>query len=235
MFKKKPGKYFMVQLDDGNDDDEKGSIVEIKTTTSLASIDPNSLSNLEESSKKKLTSSLDPRVQKLVELIFDEKMMMATLKSFEIDLKEMPLGKIKKSQITKGYKILSKIGDLLSNNEATVGKLKDYTNKFYTLIPHDFGDLSPPTIDNLELVKSKMSLIDTLVDVEIAKGKFIFFFIFKFLFLFLLFFFSHLKTGLMVDDGNSIEHPFDTHYKKLKANITPLGNIKTNIKKFYNK
>jgi poly [ADP-ribose] polymerase len=35
-------------------------------------------------------------------------------------------------------------------------------------LPHDFGRASPPLITDLEMVRKKMDLLDTLCDIEIA-------------------------------------------------------------------
>ena len=54
-------------------------------------------------------SSLDPRLQDLMCLIFDVKLMEDSLREMEVDLKKMPLGQLKRSQITAGYEVLSAI------------------------------------------------------------------------------------------------------------------------------
>lgn len=61
-------------------------------------------------------------------------MMKQALQALEIDIKKMPLGKIKKSQILDGYKILTEIQEAIQNPTGNQAKLKDCTNKFYTLI-----------------------------------------------------------------------------------------------------
>src|SRR5690606_14901639 len=43
------------------------------------------------------------------------------------------------------------------------------TNRFYTLIPTDFGDAEKiPIIDNEELLKKKLAMLEALQDIEIA-------------------------------------------------------------------
>lgn len=55
--------------------------------------------------RDRFVSKLDPRVQELVKLIFDIKIFNETMRSFEIDTKRMPLGKLGKNQVEKGYKV----------------------------------------------------------------------------------------------------------------------------------
>ena len=64
--------------------------------------------------------------------------------STEIDLKKMPLGNLKKTQIQSGYEVLTSIQAVLEeeDDEADARReqqLTDLSNHFYTVIPHDFG------------------------------------------------------------------------------------------------
>lgn len=87
----------------------------------------------------------------------------------QIDTKKMPLGKLSKKQIERAYRVLSEALDLLgkmekkppadgegasgSTNAAINAQLLDCSNRFYTLIPHDFGMKKPPLLNDLELIK----------------------------------------------------------------------------------
>eukprot|EP01113_Clastostelium_recurvatum_P012377 TRINITY_DN1642_c0_g1_i2.p1 TRINITY_DN1642_c0_g1~~TRINITY_DN1642_c0_g1_i2.p1 ORF type:complete len:381 (+),score=131.70 TRINITY_DN1642_c0_g1_i2:139-1143(+) len=126
--------------------------------------------------------------------------MKRTLMSLEVDIKKMPLGKISKRQIKQGYEVLNEIQETIQGagpGGPSKAKLADCANRFYTLIPHDFGALAPPIIDNLEVVKKKMSLLEALVDLEIA-------------------------TTLMAEAEKSSDPVLDANYKSLKTTITPL-------------
>lgn len=46
--------------------------------------------------------------------------------------------------------------------------IEDFSNKYYSTIPHEFGRSRPPTIDNNELLRSEISMLDTLTDMEVA-------------------------------------------------------------------
>ncbi|CAF1522037.1 unnamed protein product [Rotaria sp. Silwood1] len=63
-------------------------------------------------------------------------------------------------------------------------------NRFYTLVPHDFGLKKLKILDNIELIQSKTQMINNLLETEIA--------------------YSLLKGS--TDKEN--EHPIDVHYKK---------------------
>ena len=41
----------------------------------------------------------------------------------------------------------------LIEDKGSSGSILDASNRFYTLIPHDFGMKKPPLLDNLELIK----------------------------------------------------------------------------------
>ena len=65
-------------------------------------------------------------------------MMNNQMKEIGYDAKKMPLGKLSKNNIEKGYKILSEIAECLkkSNQKPQIEKL---TSDFFSFIPHDFG------------------------------------------------------------------------------------------------
>jgi poly [ADP-ribose] polymerase len=47
-------------------------------------------------------------------------------------------------------------------------ELLDYSNQFYTLIPHSVGLDHLPLINNLEMLKAKTEMVDALLEIEIA-------------------------------------------------------------------
>ncbi|GBP32817.1 Poly polymerase 1 [Eumeta japonica] len=110
----------------------------------------------------------------------------------------MPLGKLSKKQITSGYKVLSGLLELIEKGEATETKVIDFTNRFYTLIPHDFGLANPPLLNDVELIKKKIEMLDNLLEIEIAYNM------------------------LNQDSEDDSLPPVDSHYLKLKAEIVPL-------------
>jgi poly [ADP-ribose] polymerase len=70
------------------------------------------------------------------------------LKSCNIDVKKMPLGKISKAELQRGMEVLEKIEKVLKSGKTT--GLTELTNEFYTRIPHDFGRQRPPVINGMD-------------------------------------------------------------------------------------
>ncbi|KAK7070986.1 Poly [ADP-ribose] polymerase 1, partial [Halocaridina rubra] len=170
----------------------------------------------EEAVKKPLVagskSKLHKAVQDLVALIFDVDTMKSALIEFEIDTKKMPLGKLSKKQIQSAYKVLSEALEFIkklenesaekdaTKAEGAVGinaRLLDCSNRFYTLIPHDFGMKQPPILDKLDLINCKIAMLDNLSEIEVA--------------------YNLLKSEDAEEDKGA--DPIDKHYKKLKTKI----------------
>jgi len=151
-------------------------------------------------------SKLDQRVQRLVTLIFNLEIMEESLLAMEIDIKKMPLGKLTKQHIQKGYKVLNKIDAVLKEDGPKKNTdLLRLTNKFYTLIPHDFGVKAPPLIASLDMLSQKMKLMESLINIEIAA--------------------SLLKEG-----GATGESEIDTNYMKLKTDLQALDKTDSEYK-----
>lgn len=70
---------------------------------------------------------------------------------FQLDLEKMPLGKLSKKQIQKAYSVLSELQK--SDGDIKPMMVVDASNRFYTLIPHDFGVRSPPLLDNQNIIQ----------------------------------------------------------------------------------
>ena len=73
------------------------------------------------------------------------------------DVKKMPLGKLSKSQISKGFDVLEELEGAVKLNKKK--QLEELTSRFYTLIPHDFGRQKPPIINTLETVRKKKDML----------------------------------------------------------------------------
>lgn len=88
-------------------------------------------------------SKLHPEVLKFIALISNLQVYKTTMTEFNIDIAKMPLGKLSKEQIKKGYLVLKRIDEILQRNRN--GKTLSSndsdeclrsTNEFYTIIPH---------------------------------------------------------------------------------------------------
>lgn len=74
------------------------------------------------------------------------------------DIKKMPLGKLSKMQIAKGFEVLEEIEKAM-NQRSGRGRLEELSSKFFTTIPHNFGRTRPPTINDKEIVEKKKEML----------------------------------------------------------------------------
>lgn len=148
-FEKIPGRAYPVDVDqteDSDDDDEGPDLANAQT-------------------------SLQPKVAQFMRLIFDSNTIITLMKGMKIDTKKLPLGKLSKTQVSEGYKVLEQIEKELKKKKPKQVVIKDKSNQFYTHIPHDFGeDARPPPIGTLAEVKEKYDLLNVLGDISIAAG-----------------------------------------------------------------
>ena len=105
----------------------------------------------------------------------------------------MPLGKLSKRQLRDAYKCLSEL--LIEiQGEKNPTKIMDASNRFYTLIPHDFGMKKPPPLNTEEVIKLKTMMVDNLLEIEVA-------------------------YSLLKENREKSENAIDIHYQKLKTNL----------------
>ena len=53
-------------------------------------------------------------------------------------------------------------------DSGTASQVLDASNRFYTLIPHDFGMKKPPMLDTKEIIQSKTEMLDNLLEIEVG-------------------------------------------------------------------
>eukprot|EP00727_Mastigamoeba_balamuthi_P013834 m51a1_g9073 putative poly (1092) ;mRNA; r:138588-142601 len=148
-----------------------------------------------------VASELDLRVYELVNQLFDADKMRREMASLGIDTQKMPLGKLTSRHILSGFEALRMIEPLLTScsvaNKDVL--LLDYSNRFYTLIPHVVeAGKGLPIINTREVFMAKMGMLEALVDIEVAA--------------------SLLREG---QSGGPI-NPTDLKYKKLRAGMEPV-------------
>lgn len=143
-----------------------------------------------------IPTKLSPPVFQLMEMLFDLKQMEKQMLSCDLDLKQMPLGKISARQIRSAMTVLKDISKLISRN-GSLAKLRDASNKFYTLIPHGFSVNRPTIIDSLQVVNAKNEMLESLLNMEL---------IYEFL----------------DSDNASAKNPLDNCYNRLKNEIVAL-------------
>uniref|UniRef100_A0A6B2KY06 Poly [ADP-ribose] polymerase n=1 Tax=Arcella intermedia TaxID=1963864 RepID=A0A6B2KY06_9EUKA len=176
-FKKMPGKYLPVEVDNSQNTKEQPS----------------------EQINENIPCYLDPRVADVINLIFDVNMLTREMKELEIDVRKMPLGKLTTSSIQKGYSVLTEIDTLLkSDNPSKKFLLLDYSNRFYTIIPTDFGTKAPTVIDNFDVLSKKMTQLESLLEIQVA-------------------------STLLNEQSIVGQHPTDTNYQRLGTKLTPMS------------
>uniref|UniRef100_A0A6F9DN94 Poly [ADP-ribose] polymerase n=1 Tax=Phallusia mammillata TaxID=59560 RepID=A0A6F9DN94_9ASCI len=172
-FQKYPNKFFPLDIDYGEDNEK--------------------IKGLQDAGSK---SKLEPPVQDLIKMIFDIESMKKAMVEFELDLNKMPLGKLSKKQMQRAYSVLTEATELINDNELVGSKMLDCSNRFYTLIPHDYGMQQPPKLDNADIIKAKTAMLDNLMDIEVA--------------------YNLLKTE---GEDENAEDPLDVSYKKLQCDL----------------
>lgn len=173
-FQKQPGRFFPLDIDYGVN---------------------------KEVSKKKSSndarSQLPPPVVELIKMLFNVEAYRAAMMEFEINMSEMPLGKLSKSNIQKGFEALTELQNLFNCNDHNPSYKKslivDASNRFFTVIP----SIHPHVIRDEDDFRSKVKMLEALQDIEIA---------------------SRL-VGFDADNDDSL----DDKYKKLRCGISPLS------------
>ncbi|XP_010038006.2 poly [ADP-ribose] polymerase 1 [Eucalyptus grandis] len=141
-------------------------------------------------------SQLAPPLKELMRMLFNVETYRSAMMEFEINMSEMPLGKLSKINIRKGFEALTDIQNLLNGgtHDPSVKEslLIDASNRFFTVIP----SIHPHVIKDEDDFQSKVKMLEALQDIEIA---------------------SRL-VGFDVDNDDSL----DEKYKKLRCNVDPL-------------
>jgi poly [ADP-ribose] polymerase len=145
-------------------------------------------------------SKLVPEVQELLKFIFDMKQIEKSIVKVGYNVKKLPLGKLSKQTIKNGYLVLKKIDEALKAKKPDKNKLSELSSEFYRYIPHDFKfeKMSKFILDTKEKLKDKLTLVETLADIQI--------------------------TAEITNEAEDQEdlNELDAKYKKLNCSIDPL-------------
>lgn len=144
-----------------------------------------------------IKSKLSEPVQSIIKLMFDVDTMKRTMMEFDLDMEKMPLGKLSQAQLKLAYSVLTDVYNLIQkggSNPEFIG----CTNRFYTLVPHNFGVSAPPLLDTTEQVERLRQMLDSLMEIECA--------------------YNLLQT----EDAEEAINPIDKHYEQLKTKLEPL-------------
>ncbi|KAI1505358.1 poly polymerase catalytic domain-containing protein [Biscogniauxia marginata] len=160
----KPGKYAFIERsyepDSDDDDDKDAGVNDVKT----------------EPEEDEPESKLPKATQDLMELIFNQQYFAATMADLNYDAAKLPLGKLSKSTISKGFQALKDLAALIDDQSLAASQygtsfpqaVEQLSNLFFTLIPHNFGRLKPPVIQNDIMLKKEIELLESLGDMKDA-------------------------------------------------------------------
>ncbi|CAK7274673.1 hypothetical protein SEPCBS119000_006292 [Sporothrix epigloea] len=191
----RPGKYAFVERNYNEDEDE----------------DENDDSDIQKDETKKEDDDYVPPVctltapvQSLMELIFNRQFFAATMSDLNYDANKLPLGKLSKTTISRGFQALKDLSALIDDQTlaTTVHNLpyahavEQLSNMYYSVIPHAFGRNRPPVIGAYALLKKEIELLESLSDMKDA------------------------ELLMKADKGSAAErstvHPADKHYQALQ-------------------
>uniref|UniRef100_A0A8C8F980 Poly [ADP-ribose] polymerase n=1 Tax=Oncorhynchus tshawytscha TaxID=74940 RepID=A0A8C8F980_ONCTS len=159
-FVSRPGKYTLIKVDGGQDAEH--------ALVWLLQVD-NVEGKIVKGTQNILPCTLNNPTQKLIHLIFSNDMFKKAMECMDLDIKKIPLGKLSKLQITKGFKVLEEIEGAMNASQTSRAKLEELSSKFFTIIPHIFGRKRPPVIDSSEIIEKKKEMLLVLADIEIAQ------------------------------------------------------------------
>jgi poly [ADP-ribose] polymerase len=113
--------------------------------------------------------TLEPPVQNLMKLIFNQSYFDATMSDLNYDANKLPLGKLSKGTIARGFQALKDLSVLLDNTDANSrAEVERLSNLFYSVIPHAFGRNRPPVIRDNDFLKKEIELLESLSDMKDA-------------------------------------------------------------------
>uniref|UniRef100_A0A8C4W322 Poly(ADP-ribose) polymerase family member 3 n=1 Tax=Gopherus evgoodei TaxID=1825980 RepID=A0A8C4W322_9SAUR len=185
-----PGKYTLIEVQHGAEEEQE-------VTMKVDSVDGGKCFK-----QRTLPCSLDKATQELVSLIFSNDMFKEAMQTMNIDVKKMPLGKLSKQQIAKGFEALEAIETALQEQPLSCRQLEELSSRFYTIIPHSFGRARPPPINTQEIVQAKKDMLLVLADIELAQS---------------------LQAQKKEEEEVKVEevpHPLDKDYELLKCELT---------------
>ncbi|OXB58158.1 hypothetical protein ASZ78_006930 [Callipepla squamata] len=150
--------------------------------------------------RRVLPCALDEATQKLVALIFSSDMFRHAMQTMNIDVKKMPLGKLSKQQIARGFEALEELEAALGEQPCRMSHLEELSSRFYTIVPHNFGRARPPLINSPELLRAKKDMLLVLADIEVAQS----------------------LQAQKVEEEEEVAHPLDQDYALLCCQLTLL-------------
>mmetsp|Transcript_11047 Transcript_11047/g.17690 ORF Transcript_11047/g.17690 Transcript_11047/m.17690 type:complete len:415 (+) Transcript_11047:53-1297(+) len=129
------------------------------------------------SSSSSAKCQLEPRLKGLIEQLWDENTIVEIMKEQDVDLEQMPLGKLSKKSIDKGHSILNRIRSILEENktETSLGtsnpvilkaKLEAACTEFFSVIPSPH----PKMIMRFSQLQKRVTMLNILSDIALAQN-----------------------------------------------------------------
>uniref|UniRef100_A0A8N4F3H0 Poly [ADP-ribose] polymerase n=1 Tax=Elaeis guineensis var. tenera TaxID=51953 RepID=A0A8N4F3H0_ELAGV len=148
---------------------------------------------------------LEPQIAKFISLICNISMMKQQMLEIGYNAEKLPLGKLSKSTILKGYDVLRRISDVILQSDRKT--LEQLSGEFYTVIPHDFGykKMREFVIDTPHKLKCKLDMVAALGEIEIA-------------------------TKILKDDVDMQDDPLYSCYQQLHCELMP---VEVDSQEFY--
>ncbi|KAL8821786.1 MAG: hypothetical protein Q9191_007244 [Dirinaria sp. TL-2023a] len=142
--------------------------------------------------------TLSTELQDLVNFLFNAESLQNAMASQKYNFNKLPLGKLSKGTLEKGYLALKDLGEVVQDpslarkhsHGSLTAVLSDLSSNYYTIIPHDFGRQRPTPITNETQLQAELDLIESLGNMQIANE------ILK-------------KTGSPTEQKSSMTHPLD--------------------------
>ncbi|TKA72724.1 hypothetical protein B0A55_05551 [Friedmanniomyces simplex] len=153
--------------------------------------------------------TLDPSVKSLMELIFNEDYFSAVMKDLNYDVEKLPLGRLGKATISRGFQALKDLAALLddptaatsANDPSTAEDIEGLSNLYYSMIPHAFGRNRPPVIRSEQMLKQEIQLLESLSELKDS---------------------DDIIKAQDEDGGLEQVHPLDFRFNSLGTAMTPL-------------
>ncbi|KAK7688213.1 hypothetical protein QCA50_008583 [Cerrena zonata] len=170
--------------------------------------------------KKEPKSQLPIAIQNLCTLIFSTRLMNAHLNAMQYDAKKLPLGKLSQSTIKNGFaelSILSEVldkpmGETAASHGGFEAAVEILTGRYYSLIPHIFPrDIHPTIINNRELLKRELDLVDALGDIEVTS--------------------KLISSSIPTDESGAPINVLDAHFRSLQ--LSSMFPIESSSKEFH--
>ncbi|XP_010171909.1 protein mono-ADP-ribosyltransferase PARP3-like, partial [Antrostomus carolinensis] len=146
-FVAQPGKYTLIEV-------QPGAEQEVEVALRVDGVDGDKVCK-----QRVLPCTLDKATQDLVSLIFSSDMFRDAMQTMNIDVKKMPLGKLSKQQIARGFEALDELEAALQEQPPQAARLEDLSSRFYTIVPHNFGRARPPPINSPDLLRAKKDML----------------------------------------------------------------------------